>query len=146
MKSLVFKFMAFVSLLLAFNGCGDSGINTKSGDDYLSLELKNVDGSAELTIQAKTDLIIHSVSVNRGKCPIGFSPMENAALSTMTNSLGPFGKLIETAAAKYTLDKDLPLELEFSQSIVVPMQCNANSVLETAIETNQGTFTWTWSK
>lgn len=138
MKLLVFKLMALASLLL-FSGCGDS---VKSGDDYLSIELKSDDFDNNITqtglaIQAKDDIIIRSVSINRGNCPVGLSPMAGMVYS-MANSYNlPTG-------IKYTLEKDLPLDLAFSQSILIPINCNLNSVLETTIETNQGTFTWTW--
>ena len=143
MKKINFKMaLGALALVTFLSGCGE-----KNPDEYLALELtyesyENI-SQPTLKIQAKNDIVINSVSVNRGNCKIALTG-EMSMLLGYGNMLGI--ALVDSLLPKFTLEKDLPKEMAFSEEIKLPIGCSMDSVLETTINTNQGVWTWTWSK
>ncbi|TEY01596.1 hypothetical protein [Campylobacter sp. US33a] len=143
MKLFFLKAVLLVGLVTMFSACGSNG------DDYLTLEFKNqvLEQVAQptLAIQAKKDIIIKSVSINRGKCKVGLN-RDMDQVFTFSKMYGQVGINISQFLPRFVLEKDLPKNLTFSESIDIPIKCELNSVIETTIDTNEGIFSWTWSR
>ncbi len=147
MKKINFKIaLGALALVTFLSGCGE-----KNPDEYLALELKyeSYENALQptLKIQAKNDIVINSVSVNRGNCKIALTG-EMSMLFGYGNMVSGLvgGGLFNSLLPKFTLEKDLPKEMAFSEEIKLPIGCSMDSVLETTINTNQGVWTWTWNK
>ncbi|MBZ7966982.1 hypothetical protein [Campylobacter molothri] len=141
-------FLIFLGLIFILSSCSSNS----SGDDLLSFEFHNINvqdniNQPALKIQAKDDIVIKNLKINRGKCNIalagnakmlyGFSSMVGIPSNIGSNIMG---------LPKFNFEKDLPKELKFSEILNFPINCNINSVIEFTIETDKGIFTWTLNK